>query len=279
MRRTPGLVASILAAERSGRWAERRPGSLATDPFRLDLPAPPGADEDRIDGPTMEALGGLYLMAMLEQTGLLRAAELLADHRAGLRLRSVEAAEELEALASDDGWLDQDARGEIFWRVFGLRTGAGTDPAGGNTTFANLLLAVCSAVELASSPVGPPGYRQAAVVQAVRRLRSNLALRQYGSTLYAARRIAEQIRDAVALLQHPGIIALVGGTDLWDVVHALWQSEPPDIDRLVEMGQAGQQIIGWAGSPDGLAGRPGSAVTDAAAEWLADAGFERAEAA
>lgn len=281
--RAPDLGASILAAERAARWVVPALAVAAGDPFRLDLPPLPGPATGAVDGPTMETLGGLYLIALLEQTGMLRTVELLSGHRLELDIPSVEAAEALDAVAVESTeWYPAAVRDQLYARVFGVGPGA-TSSTTANTGFPGLLLDLCSAVTAAdgaaavSSPTAP--RHRALVARAVGQLVANLSVRQHGNTLVAARRIAVQVRSSFDLLSHPGIIAVARGRTMWDVVRSAWGNDAPDIDRLVTTGQSGQQLLGWAGSSGGAAGEPTPSAAEAAALWLSGAGFDLEDAA
>ena len=70
------------------------------------------------------------------------------------------------------------------------------------------------------------------------------------------------------MLSHPGIIELVVGRTLWDVVRAMWGDDAPDIDRFVTLGQSGQLLLGWVGTSGAESGEPTSTSIDAAVSWL-----------
>lgn len=275
---TADLVDHLLAAERSSRWVASAMAA-ADDPFHLMVPPlvdPAAAD---IDAATLESLAGLYLLAEVEQTGLLAAAELLVTNRLSLDLTSVEASRLLEETADDsEEWVPRPAREQLFARVFGLGAGAAPPQAAVNREFRQLLADTCSAVTAharAAALNGSLAAPRAQLLRATGRLRGNLALRHYGSTLMATSRIAAQARQAVTLLSHPGIIALARGQSAWDVVRATWPDEDqPDIERLVALGQSGQQVIGWSGAPEASRADPPAAVGEAASTWLLSAGFD-----
>lgn len=276
------LAASILAAERAARWSAHASQTLADDPFRLDLPMLPTASTEQIDAATMELLGGLYLIALLEQTGMLRAAELLAEQRMSLDVRSLEAVELLENVAGQQrSWYREEERAQLYARVFGIGPAA-RSAAAPNTGFESTLLDLTSAIvewgdaQWFRHPIAP--HRNSTVTSAARALRTNLAPRQHGNTRSAAQRLAGQVTLSHQLLSHAGIIALTAGRSMWDVVRALWGGEPPDIDRLVTLGQAGQQVIGWAGSSEADRGEPSTTAIDAATLWLASARHDEAAA-
>lgn len=281
------LLTCLLAAERSARRSEAAATGLASDPggdsFRLVVPPlvdPGGAD---IDAATLETLAGLYLLAEVEQTGLLAAAELLVANRMSLDLRSAEAAELLESIATAAReWIPRAAREDLFARVFGLGAAATSPHVLANGEFGQLLADTCSALTGYDRAAGYGGSMAAARAQLTRaagRVRGNLALRRYGNTLLAAARIAAQARAAVTLLGHPGIVALVTGVSAWDVVRATWpDGDRPDVERLLDLGRGGQQVITWTGTPEASVTDPAQPVRDAAAVWLQAAGLA-AEAA
>lgn len=264
------LEASILAVESAVRTSSRRATTLGDDPLHLDLP--PLHDSTVAIAPeTMATLGGLYLIGWLEQTGMLRAAELLVERRLSLDLRSVDAAELLdEAAVTSAAWYPQDQRQLLFARIFGIGA-AGSDRTTSNDPFEGLLMNVCGALvawgDATRFDRPPPTFRTSTLRNTVRELRSNLADRQHGNTLSAARRLAAQVRVAHELLNHDGIIALVAGRTMWDVVRAMWE-QPPDIDRLVTAGQSGHHVIAWAGTPSAEQGEPTRLALDSASLWL-----------
>ena len=279
---TPDLAASLQAFAQAVRLATPPAMTLADDPFEIEIPpirAPVSGD---VDPPTLAVLAGLYLIAQLEQTGMLRVGELLIDNRVTLDLRSIEAAQLLDELATERrDWYGQEVRDQLYARVFGV--GAGASDANANRAFPELLLDLCSAIEswADASRFGMPTAprRDASVRVAAGRVRNNLAFRQHGNTVTAARRIAAQVRGTYELLGHPGVLALVAGRSMWDVVRAVWSDGQPDIDRHVTLGQTGQHLIAWIGSASAASGEPGAETIDAAALWLMAAGFELGAAA
>ena len=176
-------------------------------------------------------------------------------NRASLDLTSTEAAQLLEDMAtSAEEWLPASGRDQLYARVFGLGAGGrAADQPGqrGDSRSCSAISARRSTAydqaELWTRPA--PSHLRSQLVRAVDRLRGNLSLRQHGSTLVVGRRITDQVRRSVELLSHPGIIALVRGRTMWDVVRATWDPrEQPDFEDLVGRGQSGQQVIAWTGS-------------------------------
>ena len=275
------LHAAVLAADRAVWLATPAGTTEPGDPFGLVIPplVEPGTGE--ITAATLEALSGLYLTAELEQTGLLVASELLVANRASLDLTSTQAAQLLEDMAGSTGdWLPASGREQLYARIFGIGAGAAQPANLVNAEFPQLLADLCSALtaydqaELWTRPA--PSNLRNQLSRAVDRLKGNLALRQYGSTLVVGRRITDQVRRSVELLSHPGIIALVRGHIMWDVVRATWDPrEQPDFEDLVGRGQSGQQVIAWTGSADALSSDPDQPARAAAAAWLLYAGFDQ----
>lgn len=275
------LLAAILAADQAVWLAAPAGTTEPGDPFGLVLPplVEPGTTE--ITAATLEALSGLYLTAELEQTGLLVAGELLVTNRASLDLTSTEAAQLLEDMAtSAEEWLPASGRDQLYARVFGLGAGVAQPTNLVNGEFPQVLSDLCSALtaydhaELWTRPA--PSHLRSQLIRSVDRLRGNLSLRQHGSTLVVGRRITDQVRRSVELLSHPGIIALVRGNSMWDVVRATWDPrEQPDFEDLLGRGQSGQQVIAWTGSEQALAGDPDQVIRAAAAAWLLHAGFDQ----
>lgn len=209
----------------------------------------------------------------MEQPGVLAAAELLIAHRASLDLTSLEAAQRLEQAAVEARkWIPAPDREQLFARLFET-AGSGTSGQDlSNREFPQLLAELCSAIDDFASSAAifgpPPSQLGSGLARSVQRLRGNLALRQYGSTLVAARRIAGRARESIEVLSHPGIIQLARGAR-WDVVRATREpDEQPDLERLVTSGQAGQVVIGWTGAPEAETAPPPATVREAAAQWL-----------
>ncbi|MFI5896823.1 hypothetical protein ACIA5D_42655 [Actinoplanes sp. NPDC051513] len=272
------LVPSLLAIERASRRTAPAAAALGDDPFGLVVPPLVPPAEAEIDAATLETLAGLYLLAEVEQTGLPAAAELLVAERLALDLRSADAARLLEETAdASREWIPRAAREQLFARVFGTGPGAAVAHVPANTEFVPVLAGTASAIaahDRATLLGGPLTATRSQLTRAAARLRANLAPRQHGNTLLATGRIAAQARQAAALLSHPGILALVGGMSAWDVVRATWpDDERPDIERLVALGQSGQAIVTWTGSPPEAIGDPPESVRAAAASWLAEAGL------
>lgn len=254
----------------------------ADDPLRLDLPslvrdasALPSADAVRL-------LAALYFAAELEQAGVVPIAELLATERDSLDLRSYESAARLDGFASHEhGWYDHAGRASLYARLFGLGTAA-TNEAGTlvNREFQSLLASLCHA--LAGYGVTPAGsvVLEAALEQAASSLLANLAPRALGNTQLAARRLIAQLRAAVDILRDRAVEALVGARSLQATVVAILGSDAPDVQRLIDLGTNGQQVLTWlAATLPAVAGgtiaiHAGDVAIGSATQWLRAAGVD-----
>ncbi len=266
--------------------AERALGTIALaaaeDPLGLDLP--PRLTEDLPDGQTMSVIGSLYLFGELEEAGVIVAAELLADERDSFALPSAEAARRLDAFAQRRSeWPDRAARERLYARLFGATDAPGAPV---NREFHTRLGTLCHALASygAAGRYGehPAAAREIAVALSAQGLLEGLRVRGLGSAVAGARRAAAQTRQALELLDDPGIGVLVGGRGVWDTLARLFGAGAPDCRRLVDRGQSGQHVLGWAGAVFGADAAPrppiGAEVIRRAAIWLVASGVELEEA-
>ena len=114
----------------------------------------------------------------------------------------------------------------------------------------------------------------------------NLAARRFGSTLFAARKIQEQLQLAIGLLSHRGITAEFQARNMWDLIRRILGSDAPDLERLVNRGQSGMRLLKWLASivpqlRDSRAAAPivgaNRAVFVWAAAWLQATGLQPEE--
>jgi hypothetical protein len=252
----------------------------AVDPLRVELPPVAGAPAP-LTRETLRSLGALYLLAELEQTGLVAVAERLAAARLRLDTRSVAAAARLEdfAVRARD-WHPADQRAILYARLFGTGPAAAATGASANRDFEPRLAAACAAVVQHEAPLAAgSAFAHAALWHAAAALASSLAARGSGAAVVAGRRLAEQARAAVALLSDPGVAALLGERGAWDVVRRVLGDATPDLRRLIDRGRGGQAVIAWLPEAGVLAPQrpPRIAVSPAAlagaASWLTASGL------
>ena len=228
-------------------------------------------------------MGALYLQANLELAGVVPAAEALVDARTTLDLPSERLAELLERFASQErGWYDRPSRDQLYARLFGLGASATSDAGQTvNRAFEQLLATLCGALNRYAADqtrLGPARpEHEAAVAAAANDLVANLALRQYGNSLFASQRLQTQLQAAIAVLKDPDVQALFHSTGFWVTLERILAPNAPDIPRLVERGQAGQHLLTWLAAAPPAAGTPLNlqpAVFQWAATWLAASGLD-----
>jgi hypothetical protein len=120
----------------------------------------------------------------------------------------------------------------------------------------------------------------ARAVSAARDVGLQLSQRSGGIALYAARSIADQVREALAVLRDPDLSRALGGGSAWQMMrmHAMQvlgrQLDPePHLDRA----SAALRLTNWiagaaAGIEGGAANLPPRDALDAAELWLASVG-------
>jgi hypothetical protein len=219
------------------------------DPLRIDFPPlPAGSRDATITASAVRALAAMYLQANLEDAGVLAIAELLGQSRDQLRFLDRSTAEKLEPFAhpASDVYT-RPQRDAIFARVFGL--GGASEQAAANHDFERVLATLCVALqrcEVDARLAGSVGAsRDAALRYAAQALLFNLAPRQYGNTLLAARTIDRQLRQAIAALSDRGILTQFRAVNLWEVIRAIAGDATPDLGRLIARGQSGMAVLQW----------------------------------
>ena len=285
------LHALAFAADAIGPAADGAAGG--DDPLRLDLPSLGSGSGELPDAAAVRVFASLYLAAELEQAGVVPVAELLAQERDGLDIRSYAAAAKLDEFASlSHQWYDRAGRVQLYARLFGIGAGA-TNEAGAlvNREFIPLFAALCHALgryadssSAAQSSIGLAAGAQNAEVA----LLANLAPRGLANTVLAARRLHDQIRRAVEILRDPAIGALVGARTLQQTIVNILGKDAPDVQRLLDAGMYGQKVLEWlAGVLPGLSASSGAVppitlgdpVAVTAALWLRAVGLDVQQAA
>jgi hypothetical protein len=274
----PSIVAGLARAART----------LATagDGLNLDLP-PIGGAGTGLGAAAINALSTLYFYAELEQAGIITAAELLVEARGGLNIQSVRAAEKLEQFAQRErDWYDRHSREVLFARLFGVGAAATVDADGGvNHAFEQLMAVLCAAIDRAATelgPTAPPSVQAEVQVRtAATNLLSNLEPRQFGNTVFAARRIQDELTVATQLLSDPDVDSIFHTNGFWATVRRILEPDVPDFHRFVDMGQSGQHLLGWLASVLGALGDVSQQLLPAtsplyawASTWLAASGID-----
>jgi hypothetical protein len=283
---TKPLAAAMALADRGLGQGLSSTLAVTNDPLRIDLP--PVLRTSDISAETVRGLGSMYLQAELEQAGIAYAADLLAEQRLQLSIRSTPLAQLLEDYARRKReWLNRDERLRLFGRVFGIGTSTGPQAgAAVNNDFQRKFAVFASALLRTAEPwsgaMPPQTASPAELRQSGVDLLGNLAPLQYGNTLVAARQIQAQLRAAIAILSHEGMTTYLGVRTMWDVVRSIFGDQSPDLGRLVTRGQCGLRVfnwladsIGWFLNPTPQPAPPLATAASLAAQWLEASGFQR----
>jgi hypothetical protein len=267
----------------SGRAASAQDGAQRDDLLRLDLP-PDGGTDGRLDPHTASIIGSLYLLSELELLDVVSAAELLAAQRWTLDVRDSAAVAALDDFTSASArWPTTGVRAQLYSRLFGAvhpdHAAANTSMSTPNAEFEELLAMYAHAIVVFADSMASIAQRQrassvsAGFRSAGGRLRSNLAVRQYGNTTIIAAALIEQLRASLDLLAEPGIGALFSTSGAWNVLRAMHGAAGGDIGRHVDRGQAGSVVIASVGYPT-VPDLIDSSLVEAATLWLTATGFD-----
>jgi hypothetical protein len=221
----------------------------------IDLP--PLADAGEIDAGHLRAAAVLYWASEVEQAGLPRFVERLAEGVVDGRL-----ALNISPAAGDrlaEYWRDRherfsaDERAALYERLFGDATSFPREL----DTLTETLAAIGDAGRFDSID-----RLQARARVLGRQLAESLSQRSAGVTAFAARDVVEHVRRAAALLADPQLAAALGGAGggIWRVVRVaapLVLGARIDPDSHLMRAQAGRDLVGW------LADHAGALVTGA----------------
>ena len=170
--------------------------------------------------------------------------------------------------------LDEATRRQIYRRAVGLGPGADSDPTA-NREFADRWLRFVSAVSQYARQANPSALKTAR--EARLDLASNLSLHGSGGTAFAATRLADEVRDAVALLSDAEIREAYGARDMWQLVERvsqLYLGAVPDVSRQRNRLEVGHRIFDWL-ADSAAASEPDVAdksLVNAVEIWLAVSG-------
>jgi hypothetical protein len=238
---------------------------------QIDLPPAAAADDMQL-----RAIASLYLASTLEAAGLIQAAE---DFTALARTGAIggdlgEATPLVEAFwRGRTQRINDQERLALFGRLFGAPSGP-EDVAGGvNGDFEELLLDLCDAIIKAAD-----GGSQGRVREAGIRVAENVASASNDMVQMEARDIVDSLSQAIGILNHARVRALLAARTLWDAVGSIdrrFRRPPRPTLSHLRRGRAGMAVLAWlADVIDSLereSGRVVSAsdtVLDSAIEWV-----------
>ena len=285
---TLGLRASLALADACLQSLAHILITADGDPLKMDLPPLIGNGGAALTPQTLRAFGAMYLQAELEQTGVILVAESLAEARFSLPIRSQSAVARLEAFAEKNKrWFRREQRELLFARVFGTGKAATADRgADVNQDFEQRLATLCWAIDRFGAARASSFRRidgnDAMIRRAASDLLMNLANRQYGNTLLAARRIQQQLQASIDVLSDKGVSEYFAVRGMWAVIRAALGDQTPDLGRIITRGQSGLHMLSWlaTGSPKLAQGgslaadlSPSSPVFTWASQWLSATGL------
>ena len=233
----------------------------------IDLP--PAA---RAEPMQLRAVASLYLASTLEAAGLIEAADDLTRLvRTGALPGDLGAAAPLVE-AFWDGRNDRtsaEERSALFGRLFGAPTGP-PDAAGVNDEFEERLLDLCEAIIDAAENGTTRRVRGAG-----ERLAENVVVAANDMVLLMARDIMGSLSEAIAILNHPQVRAMLMARTLWDAVAAIdrrfRRPARPTLSYL-RRGRAGMTVLAWLADmldrTDPAAVNADDSVIDAAVSWV-----------
>jgi hypothetical protein len=247
----------------------------------IELPPVLAAEGDQAQ---LRTISPLYLFSELENAQLLSVTEKLAGLFAlgGLQADPGRAGPLLATL-----WQKRNERfttlerQALFARLFGASDGTPMgDSALHNDEFLSQMIELAGALNhLASNPIygRTPGAEEAVRI-AAETLATNLLPRAGGITLFAAREIANSVREAIAILEIPSVQSIVGQHTLWGAVATMsrmYLGVEPDVMEHVDGGRAGALILAWVAEISGSVENspaislvPDNSILSAAATWL-----------
>jgi hypothetical protein len=247
----------------------------------IDLPPVLGAEGDQAQ---LRTVSPLYLFSELENAQLLPVAEKLAGLFA---LGGLQADPGREGTLLAAFWQKRNERftpperKALFTRLFGSSDGTPVGEAEArNDNFLPQMTELAGALNhLVSDPIyGRTAGAEEAVRGAAESLAANLLPRAGGITLFAAREIANSVREAIAILENPAVQSIVGQHTLWGAVRTMsrmYLGVEPEVMEHVDGGRAGALILAWVAEISGsiesspaAALVPDDSILSAASTWL-----------
>lgn len=248
--------------------------ALALDQIGIELPPMHAA---RIDQAQLRAVASLYLASELENTGLIAAVETLAGLvRTGAL--GVDVGSATPQLVTFWQGRNHRASREEREHSFASLFGAGAE----GDSFIDGMLALCEALYKLDEQATNASYggvsQQMRVRSSAARVLAQLLGSAAGITVFMAQEILQSLREAIAILKHPELLAALGARDVWTAIAR--------IDRIahahhnparlyVQRGRAGMTVLSWLAEAAPLLERQSGAlvkldhpVIGAALDWM-----------
>ncbi len=248
--------------------------AMALDQIGIELPPMHAA---QVDQAQLRAVASLYLASELENTGLIAAVETLAGLvRSGAFAVDMGAATPLLVKF----WQDRNQRASREERehCFASLFGAGAQGDG----FADGMLVLCEALYKLDENATNASYgsiaQQGRVRTSAARVLAQLLETAGGITVFLAQEILQSLRDAIAILKRPELLAALGSRDVWSAIERIDRiaHTPYRPARLyVQRGRAGMTVLAWLAEAAPLLDRQSNAlvqldhpVIGAALDWM-----------
>ena len=238
---------------------------------QIELPPTTYADPMQL-----RAIASLYLAATLESAGLIDAADdLVRMVRAGMLAGDLgEATAAVQAFWRDRrDHIQPNERQALFARLFGTPSDTIDIEAGSNAAFDEHMLDLCDAIIKAAENGAPRQLHVAAT-----RLAENIGGTANDALLMMAREIIDTLSKAIAILNNPGIRAMLAVRTMWDAVAAIdrrLKRPPRGTLNHLRRGRAGMAVIAWVADVltevdrDGPAAlMPPEVIIAAAVDWI-----------
>lgn len=247
--------------------------ALALDQIGIDLPPLHAA---RVDQAQLRAIASLYLAAELENTGLISSVETLAGLvRTGALAVDVGAAtpQLVRFWQERTHRATREEREHSFDSLFGMSAGE---------SFIDAMLGLCEALYKMDESATNASYggvsQQMRVRSAAARVLAQLLGQAGGITVFLAQEILQSLREAIAILKQPALLAALGARDIWSAIERIDRiaHTPHNAARLyVQRGRAGMTVLAWLAEAAPLLERQSGAlvqldhpVIGAALDWM-----------
>lgn len=248
--------------------------ALALDQIGIELPPLHAA---KIDQAQLRAVASLYLASELENTGLIAAVETLAGLvRSGALGVDVGAA--TPKLVAFWQGRNQRASREEREHSFASLFGAGAE----GDSFSDAMLTLCEALYKLDERATNANYggvsQQMRVRSSAARVLAQLLGSAGGITVFMAQEILQSLREAIAILKHPELLAALGARDVWTAIariDRIAHTRHSPARLYVQRGRAGMTVLAWlAEAAPLLEGQSGALVKldhpviGAALDWM-----------
>ncbi len=251
------------------------------------MPTDPDIDAE-IVADNVRAVGAIYAAYMLEELGVFRVLERIAElFRQGLLpLRPGRVAEALFRAARPGEGMSARDRAAFYAQVLGAPGGEGGGQP--NREFLSLWMRFLVSVSMyvrqhgAAALMQPPTTTNAAVRAAARALAANASSHGGGVMQFAAQELNQQVQQMIKLLNEPELLQAFGARDGWQVIDRVSRDHlggARDVVRYRTQASAGSRIFEWLADHGSAlhdpAAAPGAVPNDdaqlveAAEAWLA----------